>query len=213
MSMVAETTPSYLDALEDTSEATIRTRMTELEDELKRLKESLEESRKSKQIMALSGPQLREGVLRFLSAGLSMPAQQGEGEHGAFWLVAEAVGEKWCFGEIRDSADGNVTREHLAHVMIDREASSMPETFPALLVVNTFFRKDSMDDRDQKVPGEVARRAAEDHILIVRTLDLIRLYQKEQAGFAGLQEFQAAVRTGGGWYEVNNSLASKVHTE
>jgi len=68
-----------------------------------------------------------------------------------------------------------------------------------------------LEERDQAVPAEVAKRAAEDHILVVRTLDLVRLRQKESTGFAGIPEFMEKVQNGGGWYEVNASLASRLH--
>jgi len=211
VSMAAtESQPEYLEALEDNSEAAIRVRIEELEGEIARLKESLSESRKAKQILSLAGGDLQDEVIRFFST-LGMPAKPADGDRGEFWLVAEAVGEEWAFGEIRESATGNITRELLAHVMIDRGEAGKGDEFPALLVVNTFFQKATIEERDQAVPAEVAKRAAEDHILVVRTLDLVRLRQKESTGFAGIPEFMEKVQNGGGWYEVNASLASRLH--
>ncbi|MEX0832639.1 MAG: hypothetical protein WD276_02000 [Actinomycetota bacterium] len=203
--------PKYLDEIEDQSEAVIRQRIGELEGEIKRLTETLEQTRKAKQILYLSDAALRDELVRFLADTLGMPAKADGGNKQQFWLVAAALGEEWGFGEIRESPAGNVTREHLAHMMIDRETVGRPEEFPAMLVVNTFFQKENLEERDQPVSPEVTRRASEDHIMVVRTLDLVRLRQKEQSGFAGIQEFMESVRNGGGWYEVNAQLSSQLH--
>ena len=200
-----------LDGLDNGAEASVRDRIKELEGEIARLKNQLAVAREAKKILFVSGDELRSEVLRFFTEGLSSPAQRAD-EAGDFWLVAEAVGENWAFGEIRENADGNVTRANLAEVVIDRSKAGQGDDFPAVLVVNTYFSKTTMDDRDQAIPGEISRRAAEDNVLVVRTLDLVRLHQKETSGFPGIKEFLEAIRSGGGWFEVNDALSSKVHT-
>lgn len=210
--MVMTENADHVDKL-DPAEAQIRERIAELEVEIVRLKESLEETRKAKQILHLTEGALRDELTRFFTLGLDMPTGASEQSKEGFWMIAEALGEEWCFGEARDSAGGNVTREMVARVMINRHDAGKQDDFPALLVVNAFCEKDDMAERDQPVPAEICRRAAEDHILVVRTLDLVRLRQKEQAGFAGINDFQEALRSGGGWYEVNTSLAHKLHTQ
>jgi len=204
--------PQYLDTLQDDTEASIRERVAELRAEIDRLESQLDETRKSKQILFLMGGELRDELVRFLTVGLDLPAKVSEESSDAFWLVAEAVGEEWCLGEVRESASGNVTREMLARVEINRHDAGKPDDFPALLVVNSFHEKENLEDRDQAVPPEMARRANEDHILVVRTLDLVRLRQKEQSGFAGIKDLLEALREGG-WFEVNATLISKHHRD
>lgn len=207
--MVMTEFPEDASAL-DPSEQQIYLRITELEGEIDRLKTQLEDSRKAKQILFLTGGALRDEVVKFFTAGLDMTASASEQTKEGFWLIAEALGESWGFGEVRDSV-GNVSREMLARTMINRHDSGKPDDFPAILVVNTFNETAELEERDLAPPADMIKRANEDHILLVRTLDLLRLRQKEQAGFAGMKEFQDALRGGGGWFEVNTSLASKLH--
>ena len=194
----------------DPGEQQIYSRIAELEGEIERLKTQLEDSRKAKQILFLTNGALRDEVVKFFSTALDMSAKISEQAKESFWLVAEALGEDWGFGEVRDSV-GNVSREMLARTMINRADAGRPDDFPAILVINTFDETANMEARDQGPTQDIIKRAAEDHILLVRTLDLVRLRQKEQAGFAGMKEFQEALRGGGGWFEVNASLASKLH--
>ena len=201
--------PGYANA-QDPSEQQVHARIAEMESEIGRLKAQLEDSRKAKQILFLTGGALRDEVVKFFTNGLAMSAKISEQTKESFWLVAEALGEEWGFGEARDSV-GNVSREMLARAMISRHDCGKPDDFPGLLVVNTFSDTTDLDERDQPPPVDIIKRASEDHILLVRTLDLLRLHQKEQAGFAGMNEFEEAFRGGGGWFEVNASLASKLH--
>lgn len=194
----------------DPGEQQIYSRITELEGEIERLKTQLEDSRKAKQILFLTEGALRDEVVKFFSTALDMSAKISEQTKESFWLMAEALGEEWGFGEVRDSV-GNVSREMVARTMINRHDSGKPDEYPAILVVNTFDETANLEERDQAPTPDIVKRAAEDHILLVRTLDLVRLRQKEQAGFAGISDFQEALRRGGGWFEVNASLASKLH--
>lgn len=198
-------------ASKDPAEAEIESRITELEGEITRLRSSLEDLRKSKMILFLSEAALRDELTRFFTLSLGMPTGASELSKEGFWMISEALGEEWCFGEVRDSAAGNVTREMVARVMINRHDAGKPDDFPAVLVVNTFHGRPDIADRDDAVPEEILRRAAEDHIVVVRALDLVRLRQKEAAGFPGIKDFQEAIRNSGGWFEVNSSLASRLH--
>lgn len=199
-----------IEGFDEADEALVQ-RIQEMEADVVRLKAQLEDSKQARKILFVSGEDLRTETVRFFTESLGSPAQRAT-DIGDFWLVAEAVGEAWCFGEIFESELGNVTREHLAHVMVDRAKAGKPDDFPALLVINTYFGQRSVAERDQAVPEDVRRRAAEDNILVVRTMDLLRLRQKELSGFAGIKEFLEAIRAGGGWFEVNDALSSKVHS-
>lgn len=195
----------------DPAEAEIEARIAELEAEATRLRASLEDLRKSKLILFLSEAALRDELTRFFTLSLGMPTGASELSKEGFWMISEALGEEWCFGEVRDSPGGNVTREMVSRAMINRHDAGKPDDFPAVLVVNAFHGRDDISARDEAVPEDVVRRAGEDHIVVVRTLDLVRLRQKEASGFPGLKDFEDAIRTGGGWFEVNASLASRLH--
>lgn len=204
--------PAPLGGYEDGNDAAIRQRIVDLEAEIQRLKVSLEENRKARIVLSLTGGALRDEVVRLLSDGLRVPARGSQQSKEEFWLAAEALGEDWAFGEVRESPTGNVTREQLARTMLNRGEAGKGDDFPALLVVNTFCEKAGAEERDQPVPSDVIRRAVEDRILVMRTLDLLRLIQKDQSGFAGVGEFQQAIRDSGGWFEVNSALAGMLRT-
>ncbi len=74
-------------------------------------------------------------------------------------------------------------------------------------------RRHSLAERDVEIPPNVVARAADDHVLIVRTLDLIRLKQLALRGERRADELVDAVRSGGGWFEIDASLVPHLHRQ
>jgi hypothetical protein len=201
--------PAYLDALEVGDERSIRRRIDDLQTELQTLATALEDARRGKRILYLTGSDLEREVVRFLQDELGLnPRVSNEG--AGFWL-ADAKGEDWGIGSVHSSEAGNVSKEHLADLMIRRLRAGKDEGAPALLIVNTYQSGRTIEERDQAVPPEISRRAAEDHILVMRTLDLLRLQQRAANGFPGGEQVTDALRGRGGWFDVDVSLNARVH--
>jgi hypothetical protein len=105
------------------------------------------------------------------------------------------------------SDDGNVTKNDVAHAMLRRASTGKDEDTPVLLVANTYRAKQGLIDRDAAAPPGVVRRAAEDRILVVRTMDLVRLGQRSANGFPAAEQLRDALSSGG-WLEVDQSLTA-----
>lgn len=203
--------PSYLDAIELGEERTLRARMEELKAELRSLTKALDQARHAKRILWVSGKELEGEVIRFLS-DIRLPVRPLDGNGDGFW-VGDGSSPEWCMGEARTSKGANVTKQQIAEVMVRRARSGKDEGAPALLVVNTFDDARTMEERDQPVPADVARRAVEDHVLVMRTLDLFRLQQRGTTGLPTADTVTDALKGKGGWFEVDASLNVKVHGE
>jgi hypothetical protein len=199
--------PEYLDALEVGDERSLRQRLEQLEQEIQNLRRSLNDARRAKRILYVSGRELRDEVTRFLAEDLRLDAAPADADDA---LSLSAGGEAWCHGEVRESEEGNVTKGDVARVMLRRAETGRAEDGAALLIVNTFHRGQTIVDRDQPVTPDVARRGAEDHVVVVRTLDLIRLGQRAANGFPAGEQLTEALRGGGGWFEVDASLNARL---
>jgi hypothetical protein len=104
-----------------------------------------------------------------------------------------------------------VTKQQIAELLVRRARAGKDEGAPALLVANTFDQAKSLEERDQAVPADVAKRAVEDHVLVMRTIDLFRLQQRAATGLPTAEPVTEALRGSGGWLEVDPSLNMKVH--
>jgi hypothetical protein len=202
--------PAYLDALEIGEERSIRAKLDELKNEMQALTRSLELARRVKRVFYVGDQELEREVVRLLKENLHFDARQGVANGDGFWL-GDGKAPEWCIGEARSSGGGNVAKEHIAHLMIRRAKIGRDEGTPALLVMNTFEGAHSMEERDQPVPADVARRAVEDHVVVMRTIDLFRLQQRASTGLPVVEALTEALRGGGGWFEVDSSLNARVH--
>jgi hypothetical protein len=212
--MTAETRPeeypAYLDALEVGDEHQLRGRIEALQAELRSLTAALEDARRGKRMLYLMGADLEREVVHFVERELRLEARPADGEGSGFW-IPDDQGSQWCIGEAVGSAQGNVAKEHLAHLLVRRMKVGLDESAPALLVVNTYQRGRTMEDRDMAVPPDVARRASEDHMVVMRTIDLLRLQQRAANGFPASEQVTEALRGKGGWLEVDASLNTRLH--
>jgi hypothetical protein len=202
--------PAYLDALEHGEERTIRARLDELKSEMQALTRSLEHARRSKRVFYAGEQELEREVVRLLKEDLRLDARHGSANGDGFWL-GDGAAHDWCIGEAKSSGGGNVAKEHIAQLMIRRAKAGRDEGTPALLVMNTFEGAHSLEERDQPVPPDVARRAVEDHVVVMRTIDLFRLQQRASTGLPVVEALTEALRGGGGWFEVDSSLNARVH--
>jgi hypothetical protein len=202
--------PQYLEALETGDERVARARIHELEAEIQALEKTLVDSRRAKRILYLKDAELEHEVVRFMVEELKLPVRAPQGNGGGFW-VGRGSEPAWCMGEVVSVESGNVTKEHLAQVMVHRARAGKPDASPALLVANTFENGQAMEERDQPVSPEVVRRAVEDHIVVVRTLDLVRLWHRASNGFPAAEQLAEALESGGGWFEVDATFNARVY--
>lgn len=69
-----------------------------------------------------------------------------------------------------------VKREHVNQADSHRERADLPATFPALLILNTHIKNArDLEEKDKDVPMEQVVHAKKNNVLILRTLDLLRL--------------------------------------
>jgi hypothetical protein len=206
---MTEEYPAYLDEMEVGDERSLRARIDALTAELGVLSRALDDARRGKRILLIEGEDLTNEVVRFLHEDLGMDVTRkgrpGDGEE--LWLPQDE-GRAAALVLVASSDDANVTKQDVATAMMRRAALGRDETTPVFLVVNTFRTSQHMVERDAPVSPEVVRRAAEDHVLVCRTMDLVRLGQRAANGFPAGAQLREAVGSGGGWFEVDPSLTA-----
>ncbi len=209
---MTEEFPSYLDEMEVGDERSLRARIDALTAEIATLTRALDDARRGKRILLVSGEELTNEVVRFLHEDLGLDVtRKGRANDGEELWLPDADGRPWASVQVTWSDDGNVTKHDVAQAMLRRARSGKDEETPVLMVVNTFRNSQALAERDTPVAEDVSRRAAEDHILLVRTIDLVRLGQRAQNGFPAAEQLRDALSSGGGWIEVDPSMTATVH--
>jgi hypothetical protein len=99
----------------------------------------------------------------------------------------------------------NVTRQDIAKLDEHRKATGKPDDFPALLVANTFATLQDVEEKERRrIGSNECKRAAADHILVMRTIDLINIYELIAQGRLELNRFLDILLRENGWLNVTS---------
>jgi hypothetical protein len=198
--------PDYLDSLDLGNEAGARAALQELQERREELEGELSAARRTKRILYFRDMALQEEVVRHLNEELGVPARLIAGNKEDFHLVSDGTDDPWCVGEVKGRDSIDVRKSDVNQLTINRGEAGFPDDFPSLLVVSTYRQRLNLAERDVSLHPDVIRRAAEDHVVVVRTLDLVRVTKALRAGDARLlEDLLSALKGGGGWFEVTDS--------
>ena len=179
-------------------EAEIRNREAQALAALEEVKPLSERYSHLRRILWARDDPLRLAVSDFLRE-IGLPVEDDERYREDFWLLDN--GEPVAIGEVK-GINRNVTPSDLAHLVSHRKDAGLPDEFPGIFVALTFANTESVDKR--RIEPNVCRRAKEDNILIMRTVDLARFYDgmsRGQEGFT-LKALWECLKRGGGGLEV-----------
>jgi hypothetical protein len=98
--------------------------------------------------------------------------------------------------------NSNMQRDHVNQADSHRERNGLPAEFPALLVMNTFLKASSFNEKDQAVPQDQVKHAVNMNVLIVRTFDLLNLLGLVQRGILSKEKVLEIFQTEKGWLHV-----------
>lgn len=179
-------------------EAEVRNRETQALAALEEVKPLSERYTHLRRILWARDDPLRLAVSDFLRE-IGILVEDDERYREDFWLLDN--GERVAIGEVK-GINSNVTPSDLAHLVSHRKDAGLPDEFPGIFVALTFANTESVEKR--RIEPNVCRRAKEDNILIMRTVDLARFYDgmsRGQEGFT-LEALWERLKRGGGWLEV-----------
>ena len=98
--------------------------------------------------------------------------------------------------------NGNVKMSNVSQNFEHRERTTGCENLPAVLIANTFIGTARSEEEKDKAPGEEQIALAERHnVLILRTLDLLRMYNSVLLGQVRKEDVASLLLTKAGWIE------------
>jgi hypothetical protein len=103
---------------------------------------------------------------------------------------------------------GNFTRANVNQVDSHRERLNLPSTIPGILIMNTLMGVDSLQEKDQAPHPDIIQKAAADHVLLIRTLDLLRYADGIEQGKLTKEAFRNTILTESGWLKVEGESAT-----
>ncbi len=172
-------------------------------DDLQVLEKQLAEYKSRKSILFLRNDPLADNLPVWIEEELGIPTRREEKYIEDLWLC-DSNGKDIVICEAK-GLNKNVRKEHVTALIQSRQSRELPEDYPSLLIVNTFAEVGTVVDKDkQVVPPNVLDWAVKNNVLIVRTLDLIRLADLVELDRISSEKILDMILTGRGWLQVTN---------
>ena len=201
LSGTAEQEPQWAKSYVFDKEAPLQDKLRRAEERVRKLKSELTSFEALRTVLWQREYRLRQSVSSFFGE-LGMDTRRDEASEGDFWIVRD--GKNIAMVEVNDM-NGNLTRQDVVKVGEHRRARGLPGDFPALLVANTFATLQSITAKDKRIEPTVCRAAADDHILVMRTLDLARLYNLISSDRLQVNMLQDILSQKAGWLMVEST--------
>lgn len=155
-----------------------------------------------KGVLCWRGDVLAEKVIEIL-AELGVPVEVDEKciEDGR---LVRTDGELYGVIEIK-GVNGSIKRAMIAQVDGHRERQGLPPTAPGILIVNTRANAELLEGKEEDIHPDIVTKAVSDNVLLVRTIDLLRIYAHVMSGKLARQELHHHLDTSSGWLKATPS--------
>jgi len=104
----------------------------------------------------------------------------------------------------------NFKRKDVNQVDSHRERLGLAPTIPGVLIMNTLMGAGSLQAKDQPPHSDIIKKAVADHVLLIRTLDLLRYADAVEKNVLSKDEFKKIILNQAGWLKVENEQVQVV---
>jgi hypothetical protein len=121
-----------------------------------------------------------------------------------FYILDEKGEKEVAICEVKGLSK-NVKREHITALVQHREQRELADDFPSILFVNTFADSESVEEKDGQRVGKMEyQKAVKNHVLIVRTLDLVRMLDLVWQKKLDISKIRGLLLSETGWLKVTD---------
>lgn len=193
--------PTWADNFILPSERQLREEQESISSRLDEIEQQRAVVTRFKRVLVGDGDSLVEDVVYLLTEGFKLSVSHDD--HGQEDLrILDDDGHPQAFIEVKGTTRG-VKREHVNQADSHRERAELPSKFPTVLLINTHGKNArSVQEKDQPVASEQVIHAVKMHVLILRTLDLLRFFVGVEKGRHSAEDFLIFLKTEVGWLEV-----------
>jgi hypothetical protein len=185
-----------------TKEKEIRAEKQAIEANLKKIDTTIATYRERKDILYLRDDPLANRLPEWLRMYLGFKTNRIEEYIEDFWIIDDKEA-KLAICEAKGLSK-NVKREHITALVQHREHHELADDFPSILFVNTFADAETAEEKDkQRITKIECKKAVNNHVLIVRTLDLVRLLDLLEQGKIESPTITQLLLSETGWLKVS----------
>jgi len=196
--------PSWVAQFSFLEETQLDSELTALEARMAVIAQRKAELSRYKSILALSSNALVASVVDVLVHGFGIPVDTHDELREDFKMLDDK-GQPFCLCEVKGT-NKSLKREHLNQADSHRERSGFQEDFPAVIIINTHMKNArSVVEKDQEIAREQILHARKMSVLILRTIDLLRLLKLHLNRQTTLPEVKNLLTQNSGWFRVNDT--------
>lgn len=199
--------PEWISKFGFSQEAEVVKQKEKLEEELLTLKEQLIIYSKYKSVLVTTSDKLRKDVAFVLESGLGYEVDADDELREDLKIIEKSKDQKnkvLAVVEVK-GINGNVSREAINQVDSHRDRGGFKPDFPGILIANTFIKSaNSITKKDKPIEKEQILHAHKNHVLILRTLDLLRALDLVKSDDKLREKFNELLFKEDGWLEVKD---------
>ena len=191
--------PEWVERVRLNGEVALRAEIDKCEEGIRLAKSKLMEYSNFKRVLIESGEDLVKSVSKLLSTitALSVDCKDDKKED---CRLIDGAGNVVALIEVK-GLNGNVKMSNVSQAFEHRERTPGYENLPVILIANTFIGGARSEEEKDKAPEEEQVSLAERHkVLILRTLDLLRMYNAVSSGRYTKEKVVELLLTKVGWW-------------
>ncbi|MCH8821516.1 hypothetical protein IID23_03245 [Patescibacteria group bacterium] len=207
-----ENVPGWVNEFTFENEKNLLGRRKDLEKDLGDIRENLKPFMEYKKLLTLSGEPLRKVVAFVLERGFGYIIDETDNYREDLKILEKpksdsATEETKTLALVEVKGVGsNVSRSAINQLDDHKEDNGLDSSFPGILIINTFIKKSSLEDKDVAVDAQQIAHASKHNVIILRTLDLLRALEIIARDSNKKKEFTNYLLKENGWLEVKNKF-------
>jgi hypothetical protein len=168
------------------------------------IRSSLDVYDRYKACLSQDGERLVRSVSTLLTSGFGFQIEHPD-EYLEDLSILDSDSKPDVLVEIKGTSRG-VKREYINQADSHRERRNLPEDFPTVLIINTHAKESTqLADKDRPIPDEQIKHAVKMRVLVLRTLDLVRLFAQKESGTLDPAALLKTLKTESGWLKASES--------
>ncbi|HEY4682282.1 MAG TPA: hypothetical protein VIH17_03420 [Candidatus Acidoferrales bacterium] len=192
------------------SENVLETRLQKLRQELEAAQQQRRWLEEARALPYQRGEELLAGVGRiFENLGYCVGRREG----GRSFILEDGQTSQALMLLRVEAPEQNINRHDLQRLDLERADRIGNDDFPALLIANIFASAPNLVDKDAPIPPALVQRMLQDKLVVMRLLDLLRVYDIYMQGRIKLENLMGAVLKRAGWIEAKDSSTILFHSE
>jgi len=193
--------PNWIDTYRFPKETPLISEIEEFQAKIDDRKELLKKYLEFKEVLWFRNDELIEPLMNFFKS-IGFKTKRDEIFEEDFWIMERD--NEVSIVEVK-ALDKNLKRFHISQLDMHRGAREKADDFPALMIVNSFNKANSLTKKDKNISPNEIKKAVKTNVLIIRTLDLCNAFTLIEKNELIPAQLMRLIKEETGWLKITES--------